>query len=218
MSKKQVVQEQKPETVANADPKEAAGGELTKSQADLATLDAEIAKNQQLIADTTTQIGSAVDVAGAQKLIVDRTAAQALVSEYLIPRREKLTAAVNAAQATVNHLNQQSRMDRLMAERVANQTALAFADDELKDELAKATDLALEISSRYTLLKTQMTEISALVAAGCSAQQTEALPVIQTVEEMIIENQKFGILEWAIAPVLKDKLNRAPIWKDEVQK
>ena len=190
---------------------------LVKAQAALAQNQAAIAKAEQDIQTATDLIELAPDALGAQDQIDIRYKASALLAEYLKPQAAKLQAAVAEKQAAVRAHVQQDRINQLSKERESNQNKIKEADDALLNALGLSTGFALEIASRYALLKSQVTEISGLMAAGAMAPTTDALPAIQTVAVILDEMQKFGTLEWIVAPKLKKDMENVPAWNNEVK-
>ena len=189
---------------------------LTQAQQKLAENQAAQAKAQSELQQASASISEAQDAGLAQKLIADRAATQALLEEFLMPQAIKLQATVAEAQGAVRHLDQQARIEVVSDERVTNQIALAEAGKLLKEALEHTSELALEISQRYALLTAQMRELSSLQQAGCVAvATTEAMPTVQTVDELLQEQAKFGTLQWTPTANFKSKLAKAPAFKEE---
>jgi hypothetical protein len=203
-----VIMETKP------DPKTVAISALADARADLVACEGEITKAEGEKAAAEAGIPSAPDTAKATELIRQVQASEALVVSYLRPKRERLVAALEQAQAVVTHLEKQARMEQLVIERFGNQTALAAADISVKATMLDLSAKAIEVAGRYALLTAQMQELQSLQAAGCVAPPTGEMPAIQTVDEIITELARFGTLDWRPTVDMVGKLTKAPQWKD----
>ncbi|MGA2505245.1 MAG: hypothetical protein ABSG01_14255 [Anaerolineales bacterium] len=215
--KKTVLQEEVPIVETVPSPKEQAVATLEAARADLAACDGEIAKANAEKAAAESGIPTAPDTEKATELIRQVQASEALIVSYLRPKRERLVAAVTAAASVVTHLSQQARMEVLAGERLDNQIAIAAADQDVRQAMLDLSAKVMEVCSRYQLLKAQMQELQSLTAAGCISPATEAVPAVQTFDEIISELAKFGTLDWRPTIDFNSKMSKAPIFKSEVR-